>query len=79
MGRVIYHVVLRREHQSAAVMRRVASAAGLVVNERRAMFFNYAVISGQGSPEAQAVLEAMPEVESVHLDGERAISASRRS
>ena len=72
MTTLTFHVVLNKGFQSEAAMHRIATAAGLTnVNEERARFFDFSIITAQGAPSARQVLEKMPEVKSVQLDGEK--------
>jgi len=72
MTLITFHVVLHKGFQNEEVMRRVVSAAGLTsVNEERARFFEFSVITGQGEPGARQLLERMPEVKAVKEDGEK--------
>ncbi len=72
MALVKYHVVLNKDHQSEDAMRRIVQAAGLVnVNESRARFFDFSIVTADGSPAARLILESLPEVKAVKEDGEK--------
>ena len=67
------HIVLKSRDEAS--MRRVVEHVGLTnVNEARAKFFEYSLVSADATPEALVLLRECPEVEAVELDRVKTIS-----